>query len=108
MQALSQRIFCSGGLHVDVTTAARRRAEMDKSVQETKDTLAEIEAIGVQTKDLDKGLLDFPCVIDGKTILLCWKLGEKEIGYWHSPEDGFAGRKPLDARFGKPDRERPN
>ena len=108
MQALSQRIFCSGGLHVDVTTAARRRAEMDKSVQDTKDTLAEIEAIGVQTKDLDKGLLDFPCVIDGKTILLCWKLGEKEIGYWHSPEDGFAGRKPLDARFGKPDRERPH
>ena len=108
MQALSQRIFLAGGMHIDVTTVARRRAELDKSVQETKDTLAEIEAIGVQTKDLDKGLLDFPCVIDGKTVLLCWKLGEKEIGYWHSPEDGFAGRKPLDARFGKSDRERPN
>jgi hypothetical protein len=108
MQALSQKIFLLGGMHVDVTVVARRRAELDKSVQETKDTLAEIEAIGVQTKDLDKGLLDFPCVIDGKTILLCWKLGEKEIGYWHSSEDGFAGRKPLDARFGKPERERPN
>jgi hypothetical protein len=108
MQALSQKIFLLGGMHVDVTVAARRRAELDKNVQETKDTLAEIEAIGVQTKDLDKGLLDFPCVIDGKTILLCWKLGEKEIGYWHSSEDGFAGRKPLDARFGKPERERPN
>jgi hypothetical protein len=108
MQELSQRIFLLGGMHVDVAVAARRRAELDKSVQETKDTLAEIEAIGVQTKDLDKGLLDFPCVIDGKTILLCWKLGEKEIGYWHSPEDGFAGRKPLDARFGKPERDRPN
>jgi hypothetical protein len=108
MQALSQRIFLLGGMHVDVTAAARRRAELDKNVQETKDTLAEIEAIGVQTKDLDKGLLDFPCVIDGKTVLLCWKLGEKEIGYWHSSEDGFAGRKPLDARFGKPERDRPN
>jgi len=40
--------------------------------------------------------------------LLCWKLGEKEIGYWHSIEDGFAGRKPLDARFGKEEPERPN
>ena len=108
MQILSQRIFLSGGMHVDVTTAARRRAERDKCVQEAKDTLAEIDAIGVQVKDLEQGLLDFPCVIDGKTVLLCWRLGEKEIGYWHSPEDGFAERKPLDARFGKTERERLN
>ena len=60
MQALSQRIFLLGGMHVDVTVTARRRAELDKSVQETKDTLAEIESIGVQIKELDKGLLDFP------------------------------------------------
>jgi len=108
MQALSQRIFLAGGMHVDVTSAARRRAERDKSVQEAKDTLAEIDAIGVQVKDLEEGLLDFPCVIDGRTVLLCWKLGEREIGYWHSPEDGFAGRKPLDSRFGKTEREWPN
>lgn len=108
MQALSQRIFLSGGMHVDVTVAARRRAEREKAVQEAKDTLAEIEEIGVQVKDLEQGLLDFPSVMDGKTVLLCWKLGEKEIGYWHSPEDGFAGRKPLDARFGRTERERLN
>jgi hypothetical protein len=108
MHALSQRIFLLGGMHVDVTVTARRRAELDKSVQETKDTLAEIESIGVQIKELDKGLLDFPSVIDGKAVLLCWQLGEKEIAFWHSPEDGFAGRKPLDARFGKSERERPN
>jgi hypothetical protein len=47
-------------------------------------------------------------VLDGRTVLLCWKLGEKEIGYWHAPEDGFEGRKPLDARFGKTERERLN
>ena len=108
MQALSQRIFLSGGMHVDVVTAARRRAEHEKTMQEAKDTLAEFEAIGVQLKDLEKGLLDFPCVVEGKTVLLCWKLGEKEIGYWHSEEDGFAGRKPLDVRFGKTERERLN
>jgi hypothetical protein len=108
MQQLSQRIFLSGGMHVDVTVAARRRAELDKSMQEAKDTLVEIEEIGVQLKDLEQGLLDFPCVIEGTTVLLCWKLGEKEIGYWHAPEDGFAGRKPLDARFGRPERERLN
>jgi hypothetical protein len=108
LDRLRQRIFLAGGVHVDVASAARRRAERDKSLQETKDALAEMEAIGVQVKDLDKGLLDFPCIVDGRTVLLCWKLGEKEIGFWHSIEDGFAGRKPLDSRFGKPERERPN
>jgi len=41
-------------------------------------------------------------------VLLCWKLGEDSITHWHEPEDGFAARKPLDSRFGKPDRERLN
>jgi len=108
LDQLRQRIFLLGGVHIDVATTARRRAERDKSLQDTKDALAEIDSIGVQVKDLEKGLLDFPCVLEGQTVLLCWKLGEKEIGYWHSIEDGFAGRKPLDARFGKPERDRPN
>lgn len=108
LDQLRQRIFLLGGVHIDVSTTARRHAERDKSLQDTKDALGEIDSIGVQVKDLDKGLLDFPCLLDGQTVLLCWKLGEKEIGYWHSIEDGFSGRKPLDARFGKPERDRPN
>ena len=108
MQQLTQRIFLSGGMHVNVVQAARRRAEREKTLQEARDTLLEIDEIGVQVKDLEKGLLDFPCVVDGQTVLLCWKLGEKEIGFWHTTEDGFAGRKPLDARFGKTQRERLN
>jgi hypothetical protein len=106
MQQLSQRIFLSGGMHVDVSVAARRRAEHDKSVQETKDTLAEIDTIGVQVNNLEDGLLDFPSVVDGKAALLCWKLGEPAIAHWHTEEEGFAGRKPLDLRSGKA--ERPN
>jgi hypothetical protein len=108
MQELSYRIFLAGGMHVDVTAAARRRAERDKAEQETKDTLAEIEAIGVEVQDLEEGLLDFPCVMDGRTVMLCWKLGEDTIGHWHDPEDGFSGRKPLDGRFGKTERDRLN
>jgi len=108
MQQLGQRIFLSGGMHVDVSSAARRRAERDKAVQEAKDTLAEIDSIGVQVKDLEQGLLDFPSVMDGKTVLLCWKLGEPAIAHWHTEEEGFAGRKPLDIHFGKSERERPN
>ncbi len=108
MQELSRRIFMAGGMHVDVAQAARRRAEREKTLQEARDTLAEMEEIGVQVKDLEKGLLDFPSVMEGQDVLLCWKQGEGEIGYWHTAEDGFAGRKPLDARHGKTDGERLN
>jgi hypothetical protein len=108
MQQLTQRIFLSGGMHVNVVQAARRRAQREKALQEARDTLVEIDEIGVQVKDLENGLLDFPCVMEGQTVLLCWKLGEKEIGFWHTTEEGFAGRKPLDARFGKTQRERLN
>jgi hypothetical protein len=56
-----------------------------------------IDAAGVQVKDLDAGLLDFPALREGREILLCWRVGEGEIGYWHGTDEGFAGRKPLDA-----------
>ena len=104
MQQLSQRIFLSGGMHVDVAVAARRRAEREKAVQETRDTLAELDAIGVQVTDLGQGLLDFPFLMDGNTVLLSWQIGESAITHWHTEEEGFAGRKPLDARFGKTER----
>ncbi|MGP8225550.1 MAG: DUF2203 domain-containing protein [Terracidiphilus sp.] len=108
MQELSQRIFMSGGMQVNVAQAAKRRAEREKALQEARDTLAELDEIGVQVKDLEKGLLDFPSVMDGRDVLLCWKLGEKEIGFWHTPEDGFAGRKPLGVRSDNPEKERLN
>jgi hypothetical protein len=108
LDQLRQQIAIQGGMNVDVATAARNRTERDKALQETKDALAEVAAIGVQVKDLEKGLLDFPCLLEGKTVLLCWKQGETEIGFWHSTEDGFAGRKPIDERFTRPDGERLN
>ena len=51
---------------------------------------------GVIVKDLDTGLVDFPALRDGEEILLCWRLGEDEVAYWHGLEEGFAGRKRLD------------
>ena len=108
MQTLTHRIFLSGGMHVNVAATAKRRAEREKALKEAQDTLAEIDTIGVQVKDLNQGLLDFPCVLDGETVLLCWKQGEKEIGFWHTMDGGFAGRQPLDARFGRNEKERLN
>jgi hypothetical protein len=54
-----------------------------------------IQSAGALVKDLDRGLLDFPALRDGEEILLCWHLGEDAIEYFHGPEEGFAGRKPL-------------
>ena len=108
-QDLNHRILLSGGLFVDIPKMARRRAERDKALQGTKDALAEIEAIGVQVKDLDMGLLDFPCVVDNQIVLLCWKLGEEKIEYWHGLEEGFRGRKRIDQRIHKGRKnEKPN
>ncbi len=101
MQALTHRIFLNGGTHVDVVAVARRKAERAKAEQRAKDALAEIDSIGVQVKDIDIGLLDFPCVVDGHVVLLCWKMGETSITHWHSTEEGFAGRKPIDERIAR-------
>lgn len=57
--------------------------------------LARLDEWGVQLKDLESGLVDFPAVIDGEEALLCWRLGEDQVAYWHTYEDGFAGRRPL-------------
>lgn len=100
-QALTQRIFINGGTHVNIVPIARRKAESAKAEQRAKDALAEIDSIGVQVKDLDIGLLDFPCEVEGQTILLCWKLGENSITHWHGTDEGFAGRKPIDARIAR-------
>jgi hypothetical protein len=53
-------------------------------------------AEGVQVKDMDRGLIDFPAQVEGQDALLCWHVGEERIAFWHSPEEGFAGRKPLE------------
>jgi hypothetical protein len=99
MQALASRVFLNGGTMVNIVVAARRKAEREKALQKAKDAVAEIDAMGVQVKDLDIGLLDFPCMVGEEVILLCWKLGEKGITHWHGMEEGFAGRKPIDDRI---------
>ncbi len=97
----SERIFLTGGAFIEIKKVALRRAERDKAIQRAKDAIAEINAIGVQVKDLDIGLLDFPCKVDGEIVLLCWKLGEPSITHWHGTEEGFAGRKPIDDRIAR-------
>jgi len=99
LQQLSRKIFLSGGMSVNIAEVQGQRTALEALMQRAKDALAEIDAIGVQVKDLDTGLLDFPCDVDNDIVLLCWKMGESRIDFWHSLEDGFRGRQPIDERF---------
>ncbi len=100
-QEMAHRVFLNGGMSLNVVHLARRKAEREKAIQCVRDAMAEIDAIGVQVKDLEIGLLDFPCEVDGQVVLLCWKLGETAITHWHGVSEGFAGRKPVDERINK-------
>lgn len=109
LQDLRHRILLAGGLSVNLAALTAQRAERERALQDVKDALAEVSAIGVQVKDLDIGLLDFPCAVEDEIVLLCWKFGEDKIQFWHGLEEGFPGRKLINDRIlrGKK-REKPN
>ncbi len=55
-----------------------------------------LERLDLVVRDLERGLVDFPALIDGREVYLCWLLDEPSVGHWHGVESGFAGRRPLD------------
>jgi hypothetical protein len=71
------------------------QATIDEEAAEVVRSVAELQELGLLVKDLDEGLVDFPALRAGEEVLLCWRLGEEEVAFWHSLDDGFAGRKPL-------------
>jgi hypothetical protein len=99
LNELPQRIYLSGGMRVNSASVAQQRAEVEENLKQVQESIAEIDAIGVQVKDLDSGLLDFPCRINDQVVLLCWRMGERTIEHWHTVEAGFQGRQPVDERF---------
>lgn len=99
LSELAQRIYVSGGMYVDVGAVAKMRAEVETQMQRLRETINEIDEIGVQVKDLDSGLLDFPYRLDDEVVLLCWRVGETAIEHWHTVDSGFQGRQPVDERF---------
>ena len=103
LQDLGRRIYLAGGTMVNVTDVQEKRAAMSGLVEQAKEAVEEMDSIGVQVKDLDTGLLDFPAYRDGELVLLCWKMGESKIEFWHTLEDGYKGRQPVDGQFGPSD-----
>jgi hypothetical protein len=93
-EELERKIRGNGG-GIPPAELAAATAEVDAVGRRLARLVDEITSHGAQVKDLDTGLIDFPALRHGETVLLCWQLGEDEIAWWHRVEDGFEGRRPL-------------
>jgi hypothetical protein len=85
----------NGGGHASGDLGAAQ-SELISLASDAAVCVAHLESLGVIVKDADLGLLDFPAVRFGDPVLLCWHAGEPAVDFWHSYEEGFAGRKPID------------
>jgi hypothetical protein len=93
-EELETRIRGNGG-GIPPAVLAEAEAEVEREARALARIVDAIAEHGAEVKDLDEGLVDFPALHRDETVLLCWRLGEDGIEYWHRVEDGFAGRRPL-------------
>jgi hypothetical protein len=93
-EALEGRIRGNGG-GIPPAELAEAAAAVEREARKLAQAIDELAGSGVEIKDVDEGLVDFPALHRGDTVLLCWRLGEDAVEYWHTAEDGFAGRRPL-------------
>ena len=90
---LSLKAATNGNLLEEEVHSTQR--EVKRLTEEISKLMAKINDLGCEIKDLDQGLVDFPSLREGREIYLCWRLGEPEVTFWHEPDAGFRGRRPL-------------
>jgi hypothetical protein len=95
---MKERVHIMGGTLIDRGAALEIQQRRETSSKLLRQAVEEILEMGVQIKDIETGLIDFPTRFRGREVYLCWKLGESDIEYWHG-EEGFRGRKPIDRDF---------
>ncbi len=81
------------GHGAELSLHEKRVAELSLTIREH---VQKIHALGVEVKDLDMGLVDFPSLRDGREVYLCWKVDEPTVSFWHELDAGFRGRQPLE------------
>ncbi|HYL37857.1 MAG TPA: DUF2203 domain-containing protein [Bryobacteraceae bacterium] len=108
-QGFQRRVMMLGGVQVDHGLLLELKNRRDSAVANLKEAIEKIQEFGCLVKDLDIGLIDFPTLLRGQEVYLCWKLGESAIQFWHGVQEGFRGRKPIDQKFVEHHQgERPN
>jgi hypothetical protein len=99
VRGAAERIALMGGVTVNTAAAREAKNRLEESAGRLREAVERIQALGCVVKDLETGLIDFPTIYRGQDVLLCWKLGEPEIQFWHGVNEGFAGRKAIDRDF---------
>ena len=90
-----------GGITVDRERALEEHRRREQAAERLKRSVETLNEVGCVIKDLDVGLVDFPALHRGEEVYLCWKVGERDIEFWHGMDEGFAGRKPIGSDFGE-------
>jgi len=99
IQRYNERVSRLGGVLIDRQELLRVRARMDATAMRLREVVESVQQTGILVKDLDIGLVDFPTLLGGREVMLCWRLGEEAIRYWHGAEEGYRGRKEIDQDF---------
>lgn len=85
-----------GNGHGVDTDIGRVRVAIQKAAAEINVIVERVRGLGIEIKDLNMGLIDFPSQVGGREVYLCWKLGEEHIAWWHELDTGYASRRPLE------------
>ena len=99
IQEFTERVMMMGGIAVNRDKAVESRSRRDAAAAQLRASIEQVQELGCVIKDLDIGLIDFPTLFRGVEVYLCWKLGESGIEFWHTVDEGFSGRKPIDQDF---------
>jgi len=94
-----ERVALMGGVTLDRDRVMAVRTRSDTAAAHLRAAIEQVESMGCVIKDLDTGLVDFPTLLRGDEVYLCWRLGEPGIGFWHGVDEGFRGRKPVNRDF---------
>ena len=86
-EAMDQAAVTNGG--------SSKGEKWRKKLTRVQELIDRINAWEIELRDLETGLVDFPAIVDGRPAYLCWRLGEPQVAHWHSPDDGFQGRRRL-------------
>ena len=99
VQAFSHKVALMGGMMVNREHVIDAKNRRDAAAAKLRTAIEGVQEFGCVGKDLDMGLIDFPTLLRGVEVYLCYKLGESKIEFWHGVDEGFRGRKAIDQDF---------